>query len=108
GRAATATADSRQSSVQPTPQLPVVNIVATKPDGTEFALLPCELTFPPCLIADRFDPAVFTVWRTGSTGTPVVVFYDVGGTASNGVDYFFLPGAVTIPDAASSPVIEVV
>jgi hypothetical protein len=105
---ATAASDPVKIAVQPTPQLPVVNIVATKPDGTEFALLPCELTFPPCLVADRFDPAVFTVWRTGSTGTPLVVFYDVGGTASNGVDYFFLPGAVTIPDGASSATIEVV
>jgi len=105
---ATATSDPVKITVQPPPALPVVNIVATKPDGTEFALLPCELTFPPCLIADRFDPAVFTVWRTGSTGTPLFVSYAVGGTASNGVDYFFLPGAVTIPEGASSATIEVV
>ncbi len=105
---ATATSDPVKITVKPAPELPVVNIVATDPDATEFALLPCELTFPPCLVADRFDPAVFTVWRTGSTGTPLVVFYDVGGTASNGVDYFFLPGAVTIPDGASSATIEVV
>src|SRR5713226_474374 len=105
---ATATSDPVKITVQPTPERTVVNIVATKPDGTEFALLPCELTFPPCLIADRFDPAVFTVWRTGSTGTPLFVSYAVGGTASNGVDYFFLPGAVTIPGGASSATIEVV
>jgi len=99
---ATATSDPVKITVQPTPGPPVVNIVATDPDATEFALLPCELTFPPCLIADRFDPAVFTVWRTGDTGTPLVVFYDVSGTASNGVDYFFLPGKLTIPQGASS------
>src|SRR6266849_1292136 len=104
---ATATSDPVKITVQPTPERTVVNIVDTKPDGTEFALLPCELTFPPCLVADRFDPAVFTVWRTGSTGTPLVVFYDVGGTASNGVDYFFLPGTVTISEGASSAIIVV-
>src|SRR5260370_10645863 len=53
---ATATPDPVKLSVQPTPQLPVVNIVATKPDRTALSLLPWELTFPSRLVPDRFDP----------------------------------------------------
>ncbi len=47
-------------------------------------------------------PAVFTVTRTGSTAEPLVVFYEVTGSAVPGVDYAPLPGRVTIPAGASS------
>src|SRR5262249_5109558 len=44
----------------------------------------------------------FVVTRTGSLASPLVVFYTVTGTATNGVDYFALPGSVTIPAGQAS------
>src|SRR5437867_12001000 len=43
------------------------------------------------------DPGTFTVSRTGSTNFTVIVFYNLSGTASNGVDYEHLGGLVQIP-----------
>jgi hypothetical protein len=60
--------------VRPVP-LPVVNIIATDPLCTEPGVLPV------------YDPIVFQVSRTGPTDQPLPVFYRIGGTASNGVDY---------------------
>ena len=50
------------------------------------------------------DPGTFTVTRTGSTNFTVIVFYNLSGTASNGVDYEQLGGSVQIPagDLAAS------
>jgi hypothetical protein len=45
---------------------------------------------------------VFSVTRTGSTQWPLLVFYSISGTASNGVDYRPLSGRVLIPDGALS------
>ena len=42
----------------------------------------------------------FYLSRTGSTTAALIVNYTVGGTASNGVDYQTLSGAVTIPAGA--------
>ena len=56
----------------------------------------------------RIDPAVFTVSRTGSVNFPLDVFYAVGGTASNGDDYYTLSGTVSIPAGAHSAAIEIV
>jgi hypothetical protein len=39
----------------------------------------------------------FRVSRTGSTASPLTVFYSVAGTATPGTDYTALPGSVTIP-----------
>jgi len=41
--------------------------------------------------------ATLTVRRIGATKNDLLVFYAVGGTASNGVDYATLPGMVAIP-----------
>ncbi|HYV33007.1 MAG TPA: Calx-beta domain-containing protein, partial [Candidatus Binatia bacterium] len=83
-------------------QQTVVNIEATDPDATEIPIV------SPCLdIAQRFDPAVFTVTRAGNANIDLMVFYTVGGTASNGVDYLKLPGVVTIPAGALSATIEI-
>jgi len=35
--------------------------------------------------------------RTGDLTKPVTIFYSVGGTAKNGIDYVWLPGSVTLP-----------
>ena len=85
---------------------PVVNIYASDATGREIPVVPPWLG-----TAQESDPIVFTVTRTGPTNSPLTVFYSVGGTASNGVDYFYggdggfdglLPGRVTIPAGASS------
>ena len=37
------------------------------------------------------------MFRFGATNNDLDVAYAIGGTATNGVDYVALPGAVTIP-----------
>ena len=53
-------------------------------------------------------PAAFTFRRTGGTNLPLTVFYSLSGTASNGVDYAALPGAVTIPAGEWTATVPVV
>lgn len=42
------------------------------------------------------NTALFLIRRLGPTNDALTVFYDIGGTASNGVDYAALPGLATI------------
>ena len=72
--------------VLPPPPRPVVNIRATDPVATE-----------PDLATDYLDTATFTVYRTGPTNDSLRVFYRIGGTAGNGVDYREIPHGVLIP-----------
>ena len=51
--------------------------------------------------------AFFTVSRDRGTNTALTVYYRVGGTAKNGVDYRELPLRVTIPEGAWSAEIVV-
>lgn len=67
--------------------LPAISIAATDAIATE---------------GSATDTGTFTVSRTGSTASPLTVFYSVGGTAINGTDYVSLPGSVTIPAGQSS------
>src|ERR1041385_7576109 len=53
------------------------------------------------------DPGVFTVSRTGSTAASLLVFYELSGTARNGLDYQELPLTLTIPAGAVSASITV-
>ncbi len=48
------------------------------------------------------NTATFVVRRDDGTNADLNVFYSVSGTASNGVDYQFLPGLVTIPAGQNS------
>jgi hypothetical protein len=48
------------------------------------------------------------VHRDGSTNNDVTVNYEIGGTATNGVQYMTLPGSVTIPAGEHSAIITVV
>jgi len=50
---------------------------------------------------------LFAVRRTGPTNDSLTVSYAVGGTASNGVDYAFLPGTVTISAGQRAALIPV-
>jgi hypothetical protein len=73
-----------------------VNIFASDPDATEM----------PLTVAAAPDPARFIV-RRAETNESIVVYYRIGGTASNGVDYERLSGEVSIPAGATTAEIVV-
>lgn len=87
--------------------LPVVTLEASDPWASEGDLEPTpieigagEVAFIGPPIAIRPDTATFTMRRDRGTNHALTVYYSVGGTASNGVDYVRLPGEVTIPAGA--------
>ncbi|PYJ03502.1 MAG: hypothetical protein DME25_12075, partial [Verrucomicrobia bacterium] len=82
---------ANNSATVVTTVLPLVSIAATDSSASE--------TGP--------DPGLFTVSRAGGTTGALTVNYNLGGTASNGVDYVALAGSVTIPDGSVSATITV-
>lgn len=52
--------------------------------------------------------ATFTLRRFGDASSNLTVNYNVGGTASNGVDFVALPGYVTVPAGTAYAVIPIV
>jgi hypothetical protein len=48
------------------------------------------------------NTALFTIHRTHGTNEALAVFYTVGGTASNGIDYHAIPDSVVLPEGAYS------
>lgn len=70
--------------------VPVVTIQATQP----FASGPGK-------------PGVITVFRQGDTNETLNVFYNIGGSASNGVDYAEISNYVNIPGGAVSSTIVI-
>ena len=89
---------------------PIVNVFAEDDTGREIPEVPPGSERP-----QLFDPAVFTIVRSGPTNQPLTVSYFIGGTALNGIDYERVPGdvttstpgAVTIPAGAYSANIEI-
>ena len=95
----------------PTNRPPIVSIVATDPvaiEGTNCWVWLGMTNSPPtwtgwpvavCRFFTNCGPknAIFTVRRFGDTNNDLTMTYDIGGKASNGVDYVTLPGLVTIP-----------
>ena len=70
--------------------IPVVTVQATQP------------------IATIANPGEFTVFRKGNTNMTLNVWYDLGGTASNGLDYAAIPPhLMTIPAGAISNTIVI-
>ncbi len=69
--------------------VPVVTIQATGP------------------IATPASPGVFTVFRHGDTNLTLNVYYQIGGTASNGVDYALISNWVNISAGATSNVVTI-
>ena len=69
--------------------VPVVTIQATDP------------------IATPASPGVFTVFRHGDTNLTLNVYYQIGGTASNGVDYALISNWVKISAGATSNAITI-
>ena len=98
----------------PTNQLALVNIIATDPTASEGLAMWCSNTVAgvnwlcvtngilrtnwPCPTGT--NTATFTVRRSGGTNDSLRVYYSIGGSASNGLDYSALPGVVTIPAGA--------
>ena len=105
-------------SVQPSPppptnRPPIVSVIATDPiaiEGTNcWPWLGLTTAVPTwsnwvapgsvCRFFTNCGPknATFTVRRYGATNDDLAVSYDIGGSATNGVDYVPLSGTVTIP-----------
>jgi hypothetical protein len=76
--------------VVPRVEPPVVNITAIDPEGAEPGV--------PAVI----NLAIFQIKRTGPTNWPLVVFYRIGGSAENGLDYRLIPNRVQIPAGAAA------
>src|SRR5262249_14448635 len=69
-----------------------VNIYATDPLASE----------TPNTVGAAPDTATFTVRRADGTNDSIVVYYEISGTASNGVDYEKLSGQVTLGEGQFS------
>lgn len=111
------------STTPPTNFPDIVNIVATDPiavagTNTFWAWqgmtnsIPCWTSWPPTSWQwfTNWGPriALFTVHRFGLASNDLTVNYSIGGTASNGVDYFALPGYVDIPAGYNRALIPIV
>ncbi|MDB6017337.1 MAG: hypothetical protein JWR19_1826 [Pedosphaera sp.] len=91
-----------------TPLPPIVSIFAPDPiavEGTNFIRFT-----PPTAVTNYLkgtNTATFLVRRAGDTKSDLRVFYSIGGTASNGVDYVKIPNQVTIPAGKSFALIVI-
>lgn len=83
--------------VESTNRPAVVNVVASDPDAEEIPVVP-----PGMGLMQRDNPAVFTIRREGDTNNPLTVYFHLGGTASNGVDYVKVGDSATIAAGALS------
>jgi hypothetical protein len=106
----------------PTNRPPIVSIVATDPvaiEGTNCWVWPAETNSSPtwaawpaavCRFFTNCGPktATFTVFRSGATNDGLNVSYNLGGTATNGIDFVTLPGWVTIPAGERRSLITIV
>jgi hypothetical protein len=79
--------------------LQIVSVEASDPDASEPGLLTPNPGF--------LDTGMFTFWRAGSVERDLTVYYRLGGTASNGIDYDELPHRVVIPAGELSVNLEV-
>ena len=82
---------------------PSAQIIILNSDYTTVSVTP---TSPPA--AQPATLGTFTVQRDGDLTPALVVHYNVGGTATSGVDYQPLSGSVTIPPGAASTDITLV
>jgi PKD repeat protein len=58
-------------------------------------------------LATSLTPGVFTLTRTGSTGSQLTIYYSLGGTAVNGVNYQKLSGSVVFPAGSSTTTVVI-
>ncbi len=76
------------------PEPTVVTVQATDAEAGEGLLDDTFAAIP--------DPARFTLVRSGPLDIPLEVFFQVSGTAINGVDYSKVPASAVIPEGANS------
>ncbi len=83
------------------PETPIVKVDSSDPDATE-GTKPASGRVAGGRVAANgdYDPGVIRFERTNSVGT-LVVNYQIGGSATNGVDYEALPTSVTFTDGQS-------
>ena len=67
-------------------------------NGSEVPIVTVQATQP---IATVSNSGAFTVFRTGNTNAALNVWYDLGGTASNSVDYAAIPPHLAAIDAGA-------
>lgn len=79
------------------PPPPIVTISAPDPVASEGTNCYQIMIYPPPNNPCVSNTATFVIRRAGPTNNALTVNYCISGTASNGVDYLELPGAVTIP-----------
>lgn len=65
--------------------------------GTNTMTPVVSITAPRASASESGDQGVFVLLRNGPTNATLNVFWQIGGTASNGVDYATLPPSVEIP-----------
>ena len=74
-------------------------------DSNTISVVTVQATQPFATLA---NPGVFTVFRAGNTNAALNVWYELGGTASNGVDYTTIPPhLVAIAAGATSSTIVI-
>ena len=86
--------------------LSMQSVLADLPVTTNSLQLQIRATDPTALIGA--SSAAFTVIRNGDTNGDLAVSYEIGGSASNGVDYVTILNSITIPSGylASDIVIQ--
>lgn len=87
----TATSQARQISILAREEIPVITVAATDPNASELGP----------------DPGTFTLSRTGDTSGALAVYYTLGGTARNGLDYERLPGITSFRAGQVTAQVEV-
>jgi len=106
----------------PTNRMPIVTIIASDPIAIEETncwvwpgctnITPTWSNWPGsiCRFFTNCGPknATFVVRRFGATNDALTVDYDIGGTATNGIEYVTLPGSLTIPAGERAAQITVI
>ena len=72
-------------------QYPTINLIATNPNASEAGPLAGSFLFT----------------RTGSTNNSLTVYYDIYGTAENGLDYQTIANSIVIPAGTSNAAVSI-
>lgn len=66
-----------------------------------------SVAIEPAQVMNFLDTGIFTITRQGPTNMSLPVFFTLGGTASNGVDYFEVTSPVTIPEGQRTTRVQI-
>jgi uncharacterized metal-binding protein len=107
---ASSTATSAPVAIRVTNAPPVVRIYAPDPVAVEGTNTTNWFPAPnvPGNYCSGSNTATFLVRRDSGTNAALTVYYSIGGTASNGLDYAAIPNNVTIPAGQSYALITIV